>query len=73
MLLHIGHLKYIRALSIKQRCRILVRFLIKFFLLFLPSFRAMAGNTSLSENYTFSGMFHIFDQHADSGKFLVFL
>lgn len=28
--------------------------------------RAMAGNTSLSENYTFSGMFHIFDQHADS-------
>ena len=30
-------------------------------------YRAMAGNTSLSENYTFSGMFHIFDQHADSG------
>lgn len=28
--------------------------------------RAMAGNTSLSENYSFSGMFHIFDQHADS-------
>ncbi|XP_057311161.1 WD repeat-containing protein 13-like [Hydractinia symbiolongicarpus] len=28
--------------------------------------RAMAGNTTLSENYSFSGMFHIFDQHADA-------
>jgi len=28
--------------------------------------RAMAGNTSLSENYAFSGMYHIFDQHADA-------
>lgn len=28
--------------------------------------RAMAGNTTLSENYAFSGMFHIFDQHADT-------
>jgi len=26
--------------------------------------RAMAGNTSLSENYAFAGMSHIFDQHA---------
>ncbi|XP_065659902.1 WD repeat-containing protein 13 isoform X2 [Hydra vulgaris] len=28
--------------------------------------RAMGGNTTLSENYAFSGMFHIFDQHADA-------
>ena len=28
----------------------------------------MAGNTSLGENYAFAGMYHIFDQHADSGK-----
>ena len=28
----------------------------------------MGGNTTLSENYAFSGMFHIFDQHADAGK-----
>eukprot|EP00794_Sanderia_malayensis_P008926 gene8926-9878_t len=28
--------------------------------------RAMAGNTSLSENYAFAGMSHIFDQHADA-------
>ncbi len=27
----------------------------------------MAGNTSLSENYAFAGMSHIFDQHADAG------
>ena len=28
----------------------------------------MAGNTSLGENYAFAGMYHIFDQHAKSGK-----
>lgn len=28
--------------------------------------RAMAGNTTLSENYAFAGMSHVFDQHADS-------
>ena len=28
----------------------------------------MAGNTSLGENYAFAGMYHIFDQHAESGK-----
>ncbi|XP_065065547.1 WD repeat-containing protein 13-like [Rhopilema esculentum] len=28
--------------------------------------RAMAGNTSLSENYAFAGMSHIFDQHGDA-------
>jgi len=28
--------------------------------------RAMAGNTTLSENYAFGGMFHLFDQHADA-------
>jgi len=26
----------------------------------------MAGNTSLGENYAFAGMYHIFDQHAES-------
>ena len=29
----------------------------------------MAGNTTLSENYAFGGMFHLFDQHADAGRF----
>ena len=29
----------------------------------------MAGNTSLGENYAFAGMYHIFDQHAQSGKY----
>ncbi|CAG03945.1 unnamed protein product [Tetraodon nigroviridis] len=28
--------------------------------------RAMAGDTTLSENYAFAGMHHIFDQHVDS-------
>ncbi|XP_028669419.1 WD repeat-containing protein 13 [Erpetoichthys calabaricus] len=28
--------------------------------------RAMAGDTTLSENYAFAGMYHIFDQHVDS-------
>ncbi|XP_006261334.1 WD repeat-containing protein 13 isoform X1 [Alligator mississippiensis] len=27
--------------------------------------RAMAGDTTLSENYAFAGVYHIFDQHAD--------
>ncbi|EAW50761.1 WD repeat domain 13, isoform CRA_b [Homo sapiens] len=27
--------------------------------------RAMAGDTSLSENYAFAGMYHVFDQHVD--------
>ncbi|NXV09987.1 WDR13 protein, partial [Cettia cetti] len=26
----------------------------------------MAGDTSLSENYAFAGVFHVFDQHLDS-------
>ena len=31
--------------------------------------RAMAGDTSLSENYAFAGMYHVFDQHVDeAGK-----
>ena len=29
--------------------------------------RAMAGDTSVSENYAFAGMDHIFDQHKASG------
>ena len=34
--------------------------------------RAMAGDTTLSENYAFAGMHHIFDQHVDSaGTFLI--
>ena len=32
----------------------------------------MGGNTTLSENYAFSGMFHIFDQHADAGLNLLY-
>ena len=36
---------------------------------FLLDFRAMAGNTSLSENYAFAGMSHIFDQHASAGGY----
>lgn len=33
--------------------------------------RAMAGDTTLSENYAFAGMHHIFDQHVDSaGEFI---
>lgn len=27
--------------------------------------RAMAGDTTLSENYAFTGVFHVFDQHVD--------
>ena len=27
----------------------------------------MAGDTSISENYAFAGMHHIFDQHQSSG------
>lgn len=35
--------------------------------------RAMAGDTTLSENYAFAGMHHIFDQHVDSaGKNMLF-
>lgn len=35
--------------------------------------RAMAGDTTLSENYAFAGMHHIFDQHVDSaGKKMFF-
>uniref|UniRef100_A0A096M833 WD repeat domain 13 n=1 Tax=Poecilia formosa TaxID=48698 RepID=A0A096M833_POEFO len=30
--------------------------------------RAMAGDTTLSENYAFAGMHHIFDQHVDSAE-----
>ena len=31
-------------------------------------FRAMAGDTTLSENYAFAGMHHIFDQHKAAGS-----
>eukprot|EP00106_Octopus_bimaculoides_P005789 XP_014773231.1 PREDICTED: WD repeat-containing protein 13-like [Octopus bimaculoides] len=34
--------------------------------------RAMAGGKSVSENYAFAGMHHIFDQHAASGEFQIF-
>ncbi|XP_061470295.1 WD repeat-containing protein 13 isoform X3 [Rhineura floridana] len=30
--------------------------------------RAMAGDTTLSENYAFAGMYHIFDQHVDEAE-----
>ena len=30
--------------------------------------RAMAGGKSISENYSFSGVHHIFDQHRESGE-----
>ena len=30
--------------------------------------RAMAGGKSVSENYAFAGMHHIFDQHTDAGE-----
>lgn len=26
----------------------------------------MAGDTTLSENYAFAGVYHVFDQHTDS-------
>ena len=29
--------------------------------------RAMAGNKSIGENYSFSGVHHIFDQHKEAG------
>jgi hypothetical protein len=33
-------------------------------------YRAMAGGKSVSENYAFAGMHHIFDQHTAAGKFI---
>lgn len=35
--------------------------------------RAMAGDTTLSENYAFAGMHHIFDQHVDSSGMKIYL
>ena len=35
---------------------------------FLNYYRAMAGGKSVSENYAFAGMHHIFDQHTDAGE-----
>jgi hypothetical protein len=32
--------------------------------------RAMAGNKSIGENYSFSGVHHIFDQHKSAGLFV---
>jgi len=32
--------------------------------------RAMAGNKTISENYSFSGVHHIFDQHKAAGKLI---
>ena len=29
--------------------------------------RAMAGNKTIGENYSFSGVHHIFDQHKSAG------
>lgn len=34
---------------------------------FLYAFRAMAGGKTISENYAFAGMHHIFDQHTAAG------
>ncbi len=31
----------------------------------------MAGDTSISENYAFAGMHHIFDQHRAAGKIMI--
>lgn len=31
------------------------------------AFRAMAGGKTISENYAFAGMHHIFDQHTAAG------
>lgn len=38
---------------------------------FLYAFRAMAGGKTISENYAFAGMHHIFDQHTAAGIILV--
>lgn len=35
----------------------------------ISSCRAMAGGKSVSENYAFAGMHHIFDQHAAAGEY----
>ena len=32
--------------------------------------RAMAGDTTLGENYAFAGMHYIFDQHSEAGWFI---
>ena len=32
--------------------------------------RAMAGDKTISENYAFAGMHHIFDQHKAAGTFI---
>lgn len=34
--------------------------------------RAMAGDTSVEENYAFAGMHHIFDQHKAAVTSIVF-
>jgi hypothetical protein len=31
----------------------------------------MAGGKSVSENYAFAGMHHIFDQHTDAGNLIL--
>ena len=33
--------------------------------------RAMAGGKTISENYAFAGMHHIFDQHTAAGAIFV--
>lgn len=38
---------------------------------FLYALRAMAGGKTISENYAFAGMHHIFDQHTAAGIILV--
>lgn len=30
--------------------------------------RALVGGTSISENYAFTGVYHIFDQHTEAGN-----
>lgn len=32
--------------------------------------RAMAGDLTIGENYAFTGVHHIFDQHKDAGNYL---
>lgn len=31
--------------------------------------RALVGGTSISENYAFTGVHHIFDQHKNAGNY----
>ena len=37
------------------------------------SFRALAGDATLSEHYAFCGMHHIFDKHTDASESLHYI